>query len=43
MLYLRLSYSDAALAILHQTDDVLQSMIKDALSRYSLGQGTSQV
>jgi cobalt-zinc-cadmium efflux system outer membrane protein len=40
MLYLRLAYSDAALAILHQTDEVLQSIIKDALSRYSLGQGS---
>ena len=40
MLYLRLSYSDAALEILHQTDEVLQSVIKDALSRYSLGQGS---
>lgn len=40
MLYLRLSYSDAALTILHQTDEVLQSIIKDALSRYSLGQGS---
>ena len=40
LLYLRLAYSDAALAILHQTDEVLQSTIKDALSRYSLGQGS---
>lgn len=40
MLYLRLSYSDAALAILHRTDEVLQSVIKDALARYSLGQGS---
>jgi outer membrane protein TolC len=40
MLYLRLSYSDAALSILHQTDKVLQWVIKDALSRYSLGHGS---
>jgi cobalt-zinc-cadmium efflux system outer membrane protein len=43
LLYLRLAYIDAAMGILDRTDDVLQSMIKNALAHYSLGQGSQSV
>lgn len=39
LLYLRLAYLDATLAVLDRTDAVLRPLIQDALSRYSLGQG----
>lgn len=37
LLYLRLSYLQATLSILHQNDGVLKSLIESSLSRYSLG------
>ncbi len=40
LLYLRLAYLDATLAILSRNDAVLKPMIETGLSRYSLGQGT---
>jgi outer membrane protein TolC len=40
LLYLQLSYSSATLASLDRTDSLLQSLIQDAISRYSLGQGS---
>jgi outer membrane protein TolC len=38
--YLRLAYLEATLAILQQNDAVLQPLIQDGLSQYSLGQGS---
>jgi outer membrane protein, heavy metal efflux system len=38
--YLRLAYLEATLAILQQNDAVLQPLIQNGLSRYSLGQGS---
>jgi outer membrane protein, heavy metal efflux system len=40
LVYLRLAYLDATLAILHQNDAVLQPLIQNGLSRYSVGQGS---
>ena len=40
LLYLRLAYLDATLAILGKNDAVLKPLIETGLSRYSLGQGT---
>jgi cobalt-zinc-cadmium efflux system outer membrane protein len=40
LLYLRLAYLDATLAILGRNDAVLKPMIETGLSRYSLGQGS---
>lgn len=40
VLYLRLAYLDATLAILGRDDAVLKPMIETSLSRYSLGQGS---
>jgi len=40
LLYLRLAYLDATLAILGRNDAVLKPMIETALSRYSVGQGS---
>jgi len=39
VLYLRLAYLQAKLEVLDRTDAVLQPLVKDALSRYSVGQG----
>jgi len=38
LVYLRLAYLDATLAILQQNDAVLQPLIQSGLSRYSVGQ-----
>jgi outer membrane protein TolC len=43
LLYLQISYSTGAIAYLDRTDSVLQSLIQDALARYSLGQGSQAV
>jgi cobalt-zinc-cadmium efflux system outer membrane protein len=40
VLYLRLAYLDATLAILGRNDAVLKPLIETGLSRYSLGQGS---
>jgi cobalt-zinc-cadmium efflux system outer membrane protein len=40
LLYLRLAYLDATLAILGKNDAVLKPLIESGLSRYSLGQAT---
>ena len=40
LVYLRLAYLDATLAILQQNDAVLQPLIQSGLSRYSVGQGS---
>jgi cobalt-zinc-cadmium efflux system outer membrane protein len=40
LLYLRLGYLDATLAILGRNDAVLKPLIETGLSRYSLGQGS---
>ena len=40
LVYLRLAYLDATLAILQRDDAVLQPLIQNGLSRYSLGQGS---
>lgn len=40
LLYLQISYSNGAIAYLDREDSLLQSLIKDALSRYALGQGS---
>ncbi|HEY1743557.1 MAG TPA: TolC family protein [Granulicella sp.] len=40
LVYLRLAYLDATLAILYQNDAVLQPLIQSGLSRYSVGQGS---
>jgi outer membrane protein TolC len=40
LVYLRLAYLEATLAILQQNDAVLQPLIQSALSQYSLGQGS---
>ncbi len=40
LVYLRLAYLDATLAILQQNDAVLQPLIQSGLSQYSLGQGS---
>jgi len=40
VLYLRLAYLDATLAILARNDAVLKPLIETGLSRYSLGQGS---
>lgn len=40
LLYLQISYSTGAIAYLDRIDSVLQSLIEDALARYSVGQGT---
>jgi outer membrane protein, heavy metal efflux system len=39
LVYLRLAYLEATLAILQQNDVVLQPLIQSGLSQYSLGQG----
>lgn len=40
LLYLQISYSNGEIAYLDREDSLLQSLIKDALSRYALGQGS---
>jgi outer membrane protein TolC len=40
LLYLQIAYSTAAIAYLDRIDSLLQSVIKDALSQYSLGKGS---
>ncbi len=40
LVYLRLAYLEATLAILQQNDAVLQPLIQSGLSQYSLGQGS---
>jgi outer membrane protein TolC len=40
LVYLRLAYLEATLAILQQNDAVLQQLIQSGLSQYSLGQGS---
>lgn len=40
LVYLRLAYLDATLAILQRNDSILQPLIQNGLSRYSLGQGS---
>jgi cobalt-zinc-cadmium efflux system outer membrane protein len=40
LVYLRLAYLDATLAILQQNDAVLKPLIQSGLSQYSLGQGS---
>jgi outer membrane protein TolC len=40
LVYLRLAYLEATLAILQQNDAVLLQLIQSGLSRYSLGQGS---
>jgi outer membrane protein TolC len=40
LVYLRLAYLEATLAILQQSDAVLQPLIQNRLSQYSLGQGS---
>jgi cobalt-zinc-cadmium efflux system outer membrane protein len=40
LVYLRLAYLEATLGILDRNDAVLQSLIQNELSRYSLGQGS---
>jgi outer membrane protein, heavy metal efflux system len=40
LVYLRLAYLEATLAILQQSDAVLQPLIQSGLSQYSLGQGS---
>jgi outer membrane protein, heavy metal efflux system len=40
LVYLRLAYLEATLAILQQNDAVLQPLIQNGLSHYSLGQGS---
>ena len=40
LLYLQISYSNAQTAYLDREDSLLQSLIKDALARYSLGKGS---
>ena len=40
LLYLRIAYSTAAIAYLRRIDSLLQSVIQDALSQYSLGKGS---
>ena len=40
LLYLRLAYLDATLAILQRNDAVLRPLIENGISRYSLGQGS---
>jgi outer membrane protein, heavy metal efflux system len=40
LVYLRLSYLEATLAILDRNDALLQSLIQNELSRYSLGEGS---
>lgn len=40
LVYLRLAYLEATLAILQQNDVVLQHLIQSGLSQYSLGQGS---
>jgi outer membrane protein TolC len=40
LVYLRLAYLEATLAILDRDDAVLQSLIQSGLSRYSLGEGS---
>jgi len=40
LLYLQIAYSTSAISYLDRTDSVLQTLIQDALSRYSVGQGS---
>jgi outer membrane protein TolC len=40
LLYLQIAYSTTAIAYLNRSDSLLQSVIQDALSHYSLGQGS---
>jgi len=40
LIYLRLAYLEATLAILQQNDTILLPLIQNGLSRYSLGQGS---
>ena len=40
LLYLQISYSTGAIKYIDRTDSVLQSLIQDALARYSVGRGT---
>jgi outer membrane protein TolC len=40
LVYLRLAYLDATLAILQRNDAILQPLIQNGLSQYSLGQGS---
>lgn len=40
LVYLRLAYFEATLAILKRNDEVLQQLIQNGLSQYSLGQGS---
>jgi outer membrane protein, heavy metal efflux system len=40
LVYLRLAYLDATLAILNQNDAVLQPLIQSGLAHYSVGQGS---
>ena len=40
LLYLQISYSTGAIKYIDRTDSVLQSLIQEALARYSIGQGS---